>query len=157
VLRSTFHERLGEPVQTVGTVWPRLERLDLRPYGCTRLGSAGTQPPALPGQDADRRKLAAPAILFDCSDRARQRSSPCFYPPSKRCTRLGSAGTQPPALPGQDAFSRLVRTLFYADATIFARSTLSTHPSHTPRRRLRNRNLARGSPSATEAKICQLL
>jgi amino acid adenylation domain-containing protein len=33
VLRSTFHERLGEPVQTVGTVWPRLERLDLRPYG----------------------------------------------------------------------------------------------------------------------------
>ncbi|HKH00998.1 MAG TPA: condensation domain-containing protein, partial [Bradyrhizobium sp.] len=29
VLRSTFLERLGEPVQTVGTVWPRLECLDL--------------------------------------------------------------------------------------------------------------------------------
>ena len=29
VLRSTFLERQGEPVQTVGTVRPRLERLDL--------------------------------------------------------------------------------------------------------------------------------
>ena len=33
VLRSTFHERLGEPVQMVGTVLPRLECLDLGPCG----------------------------------------------------------------------------------------------------------------------------
>ena len=31
ILRSTFFDRLGEPVQTVGEIWPRLEYLDLRP------------------------------------------------------------------------------------------------------------------------------
>jgi amino acid adenylation domain-containing protein len=31
ILRSTFSDRLGEPVQTVGETWPRLERLDLGP------------------------------------------------------------------------------------------------------------------------------
>jgi amino acid adenylation domain-containing protein len=36
VLRSVFFERLGEPMQTVRTDWPRLERLDLRPCAKSR-------------------------------------------------------------------------------------------------------------------------
>ena len=39
VLRSIFLERLGEPMQTVGTARPRLERLDLRP--CAKSGTSG--------------------------------------------------------------------------------------------------------------------
>ena len=31
ILRSTFSDRLGEPVQTAGEIWPRLEYLDLGP------------------------------------------------------------------------------------------------------------------------------
>ena len=37
-MRSIFLERLGEPLQTVGTVRPRLERLDLGP--CAKSGRA---------------------------------------------------------------------------------------------------------------------
>jgi amino acid adenylation domain-containing protein len=40
VLRSTFAECLGEPKQTVGTVRPRLERLDLRPCAKSRRAAA---------------------------------------------------------------------------------------------------------------------
>jgi amino acid adenylation domain-containing protein len=40
LLRSTFHERQGESVQTVETVRPRLERLDLRPCAKSRRASA---------------------------------------------------------------------------------------------------------------------
>jgi len=40
LLRSTFHERQGEPVQRVETVRPCLERLDLRPCGKKRRASA---------------------------------------------------------------------------------------------------------------------
>ena len=38
ILRSIFLERMGEPLQTVGTARPRLERLDLRP--CAKSGRA---------------------------------------------------------------------------------------------------------------------
>jgi amino acid adenylation domain-containing protein len=40
VLRSTFLERLGEPVQSVGTASPRLERLDLAPCAKRRRAAA---------------------------------------------------------------------------------------------------------------------
>ena len=38
VLRSIFLERMGEPLQTVGTARPQLERRDLRP--CAKSGRA---------------------------------------------------------------------------------------------------------------------
>jgi amino acid adenylation domain-containing protein len=39
VLRSTFHERQGELVQTVETAWPRFERFDVKPCAkCKRAG-----------------------------------------------------------------------------------------------------------------------
>jgi amino acid adenylation domain-containing protein len=40
VLRSSFIERLGEPVQAVGTARPRLERLDMRPCAESRRAAA---------------------------------------------------------------------------------------------------------------------
>jgi amino acid adenylation domain-containing protein len=39
-LRSNFLERQGEPMQTVGTVWPRLEVLDLQPCARSRRAAA---------------------------------------------------------------------------------------------------------------------
>ena len=40
VLRSAFLERLGEPLQMVGTASPRLERLDMRPCAKSRRAAA---------------------------------------------------------------------------------------------------------------------
>jgi amino acid adenylation domain-containing protein len=40
ILRSTFSERLGEPVQTVGEIWPHLEHLDLGPCAENRRTAA---------------------------------------------------------------------------------------------------------------------
>jgi amino acid adenylation domain-containing protein len=74
VLRSTFRERLGEPVQTLGTAWPRLELLDHGPCPKSRRAAAiQRQARELLHQSSDMEKgplLRAQLLRLDEDDHA---------------------------------------------------------------------------------------